>query len=785
MRAWERMRRALIFLALLCNAGCAEDGKTYNYDTDPPLFAGIESLSHADGVMLLEWSAATDESPPITYNVYHASTSGGQDFTTPSHSTSELSLAILDLPEGTYFYVVRAADAGGREDGNTVELSQAVIVKIDADGDGYDSVETGGDDCDDTDEAIHPGASEIPYNGIDEDCDSSLEPDALPVGQFGGAAHAVAITGDALVAGVGRRLIVYDAADFDAPTELSRLLLDGFAWKLAARDDLVALAMGDSGVALVDVADPAAPVVRFSLDTAEIGAAEDVGFWNDWLLIADSRSGLLAIDITTPGQPGDPLVLDENARGANLAISDTMIFVAGGNSGCIAVDPQGLTTRSLPAGDGPPLAPDKPPCLDLAVHGDYLFIAEGDWGFGRIPLPTAPGAYEPPKPASVGYQNASATALQIVDSTAYVALGSAGIVSHDISDPDEIKIIYHFALDGSAVNLAASGDRLAAALFYSLGTISDAASDAPGDYNPLALGSMVKKISVGNELAAISTGTSRLDLFDITDPAQPQPVAQVETRIMARNGVIHGDRLYATEGDDNPDAPLGWLEIFDISEPGSPAKLGEVQLSHDAYDVLMVGEVAIVAVGGHGIAAIDISDPANPGEPVYQQADPDIYPYASELARVGDYIVVADGGNELSIFDISDPAHPAPPIGHKLNPVYYDFGFGIDVVGELAYVASTVGLTVVDLSDPTRPWTIGQWERDVAGPQSFEVEVDQGRAFVGSPSTELRIFDVTSPGSIADPLLIPTAGYAWEPAIGGDHLFLADAFAGVEVFRLR
>ncbi len=40
----------------------------------------------------------------------------------------------------------------------------------DADGDGYGSVLSGGDDCDDTSAAAYPGAEEIWYDGIDEDC---------------------------------------------------------------------------------------------------------------------------------------------------------------------------------------------------------------------------------------------------------------------------------------------------------------------------------------------------------------------------------------------------------------------------------------------------------------------------------------------------------------------------------------------------------------------------------------------------------------------------------------
>ncbi len=48
---------------------------------------------------------------------------------------------------------------------------------VDADSDGHDALEAGGDDCNDAEPAVNPSAAEVPYDGVDNDCDGEDDDD--------------------------------------------------------------------------------------------------------------------------------------------------------------------------------------------------------------------------------------------------------------------------------------------------------------------------------------------------------------------------------------------------------------------------------------------------------------------------------------------------------------------------------------------------------------------------------------------------------------------------------
>ena len=106
-------------------------------DALPPDFGGVTGLEADPEIpsrLKVTWAPGLDRpdpQTPLTYNVYLAFGSGEQDFTTPSRTSAagatELLLEGL-APNTEHFVVVRAMDASGNEEKNTVEAVRRTPV---------------------------------------------------------------------------------------------------------------------------------------------------------------------------------------------------------------------------------------------------------------------------------------------------------------------------------------------------------------------------------------------------------------------------------------------------------------------------------------------------------------------------------------------------------------------------------------------------------------------------------------------------------------------------------
>lgn len=113
-------------------------------DLTPPTFAGINFLDvETRGQIRAGWTAATDATNPIRYEIYIQAAIATGLFNTSNivAMSSHLQYDIFTLPDGsflengeTYFVGIRAVDAVGNRDSNTVSLSvisTGVLTSID------------------------------------------------------------------------------------------------------------------------------------------------------------------------------------------------------------------------------------------------------------------------------------------------------------------------------------------------------------------------------------------------------------------------------------------------------------------------------------------------------------------------------------------------------------------------------------------------------------------------------------------------------------------------------
>jgi len=129
----SRTRIALFLLVAATGAQAADAGGP---DRTPPTFRGLVSSTTCipgpvGGERMssyrLTWAAAKDNVTPssrIVYNVYRATSPGGENFSAPTYTTRRGAVTFVTPPlpsSESNFFVVRAQDAAGNRDRNRRE----------------------------------------------------------------------------------------------------------------------------------------------------------------------------------------------------------------------------------------------------------------------------------------------------------------------------------------------------------------------------------------------------------------------------------------------------------------------------------------------------------------------------------------------------------------------------------------------------------------------------------------------------------------------------------------
>ena len=231
----------------------------------------------------------------------------------------------------------------------------------------------------------------------------------------------------------------------------------------------------------------------------------------------------------------------------------------------------------------------------------------------------------------------------------------------------------------------------------------------PDSDNPIyePLDCFTKEIVVLDNYAFLACGVSTagsefmgLAVIDVSNPTNPGTPIKVTTDGVASNIFITENYAFLTlqtfwnssAGENDGQQAL---VIIDISDPTNPGEPIYVPLSGYTYDVKVSHNYAYIGCMDEGVAIVDVSNPNSPGTPSYILSGSERLRY---LSVYGDILYAAEftSPGELFIYNISNPSSPQfidsiPNIGH-----FNDFF----VVGDILYYSYSQYLKILDIGDP-------------------------------------------------------------------------------------
>jgi len=110
------------------DSNTTEDSATADA-TAPPAPTGLTASAIVGGSIQLSWIRSSPETDVSQYNIYRSTSSGGENYSSPTYSVSAGNIGYTDISVSdgaTYYYVVRAQDAASNIETNTNETSATV-----------------------------------------------------------------------------------------------------------------------------------------------------------------------------------------------------------------------------------------------------------------------------------------------------------------------------------------------------------------------------------------------------------------------------------------------------------------------------------------------------------------------------------------------------------------------------------------------------------------------------------------------------------------------------------
>jgi hypothetical protein len=223
---------------------------------------------------------------------------------------------------------------------------------------------------------------------------------------------------------------------------------------------------------------------------------------------------------------------------------------------------------------------------------------------------------------------------------------------------------------------------------------------------------------------------------------------------------------------------LGNGKIIDISDPENLVLISTFGPSHmTARSIIVDNDDLFIGTSmTEELFIVDISDIDFPLQSGYLAFGPDIGIGVYELAK-NDSVLFVTLLYTLCSIDITDKTNPV-----ILDTLAADGGWvGIKVQGEYAFACSSLGLTIVDISDPSDMVIINSTTGGY-----FSIDVNDSLAFLGKNAGGFDVFDISDLDNLTPAFAVPNDNGECKRIIYRDnHIYITPEYGGVIVYKMN
>lgn len=384
------------------------------------------------------------------------------------------------------------------------------------------------------------------------------------------------------------------------------------------------------------------PIVPEELDALPVSGIVDMHIYSDELLLLTSEGGIISFDISD-GAAGRPLEI----KGGPKISSGSWFERLKAN----------LFGKSVVIGDR------------IFFGGDLIAAISYKEGLSVYTRSNETARF-------VGSENPVGFAIDLVvhDGTLYLGNNFGGLMVGRVGDDGSIEWVKRVQTD-EARDVAISGD----VLILADGKFGLKLFDVSDPVDPKRIGShssyfFQSAVVTNRDMAYVAGGIGGAEIVDISNPRLPKLIWRRELSEV-RGVHVDDDYLYLPDGNDG-------FRIYSL-EKKTPEELAVLDTEGWNCDCFVIGDMAYLADGGHGIKVVDISDRSNPR----LRGSIDLGTIAREIHAVPGTVFVAAHTRGIMAIDVEDPENPVIAAHYQT----VDDARGVYTDGRFVYLASGSG----------------------------------------------------------------------------------------------